>query len=60
MVSWVLSLFQKKKMIANNKQQVLDADPKIIEHINFTGNLDFVGNTTIFFTNLFWLDKTFV
>lgn len=47
-------------MIANNKQQVLDADPKIIEHINFTGNLDFVGNTTIFFTNLFWLDKTFV
>lgn len=47
-------------MIANNKQQVLDADPKIIEHINFTGNLDFVGNTTIFFTNLFWFDKTFV
>ena len=47
-------------MIANNKQQVLDADPKIMEHINFTGNLDFVGNTAIFFTNLFWFDKTFV
>ena len=30
------------KMIATDlsKQQVLDADPKIIQQINFTGNLD--------------------
>lgn len=27
-------------MIDLNKQQALDADPKIIQHINFTENLD--------------------
>ena len=31
------------------KQQALDADPKAIQQINFTGNLDRAGNTTIFF-----------
>ena len=31
------------------KQQVLDGDPKTIQQINFTGNLDRGGNTTIFF-----------
>ena len=36
-------------MIAINlsKQQVLDADPKAIQGINFTGNLE--KNATIFF-----------
>ena len=30
------------------KQQVLDADSKTIQKINFSANLDRVGNTTIF------------
>ena len=32
-----------------SKQQVLDADPKAIQQINFTANLDRAGNTTMFF-----------
>ena len=31
------------------KQQVLDADPKAIQQINFTANLDQNGKTTMFF-----------
>ena len=39
------------KMIAVNlsKQQALDADPKAIQQINFTANLDRAGNTRIYF-----------
>ena len=39
------------KMIAINlsKQQALDADPRAIQQINFTANLDRAGNTTMFF-----------
>ena len=39
------------KMIAIDlsKQQELDADPRAIQQINFTANLDRAGNTTIFF-----------
>ena len=32
-----------------SKQQSLDADPRAIQPINFTANLDRVGNTTMFF-----------
>ena len=32
-----------------SKQQFLDADPRAIKQINFTANLDSVGNTTMFF-----------
>ena len=32
-----------------SKRQALDADPKAIQQINFTGNLEYDGNTTIFF-----------
>ena len=32
-----------------SKQQALDADPKAIQQINFTANLDPQGNTTMFF-----------
>ena len=32
-----------------SKQQVLDTDPKAIQQINFTANLDQAGNTTMFF-----------
>ena len=32
-----------------SKQQGLDADPKVIQQINFTANLNRDGNTTIFF-----------
>ena len=39
------------KMIAVDlsKQQALDADPKAIQQINFTANLDRAGNTKIYF-----------
>ena len=39
------------KMIAVDlsKQQALDADPRAIQQINFTANLDGAGNTTMFF-----------
>ena len=32
-----------------NKQQVFDADPRAIQQINFTVNLDRDGNTIMFF-----------
>ena len=32
-----------------SKQQSLDADPRAIQQINFTANLDRVGNTTMLF-----------
>ena len=32
-----------------SKQQALDADPRAIQHINFTANLGIAGNTTMFF-----------
>ena len=31
-----------------SKQQALDTDPKVIQQINFTANLNRDGNTTIF------------
>ena len=39
------------KMIAIDlsKQQVLDTDPKAIQEINFTANLDRAGNTRFYF-----------
>ena len=39
------------KMIAIDlsKQQELDADPRAIQQINFTANLDRTENTTMFF-----------
>ena len=39
------------KMIAVDlsKQQVLDVDPKAIQQINFTANLDRAGNTRFYF-----------
>ena len=32
-----------------SKQQALDADPKTVQQINLTGNLDRAENKTIFF-----------
>ena len=32
-----------------SKQQALDVDPKAIQQIDFTGNLDSLVNTTMFF-----------
>ena len=32
-----------------SKQQALDADPRPIQQINFTANLDREGNTVMFF-----------
>ena len=41
------------KMIAIglSKPQALDADPKAIQQINLTANLDWDGNTAMFFIN---------
>ena len=38
-------------MVAINlsKQKALDADPKVIQQINFTGKLDRGGQTTMYF-----------
>ena len=33
-----------------SKEQVLDADPRAIQQINFAANLDRAENTTMFFT----------
>ena len=35
--------------IGLSKEQVLDADPRAIQQINFTANLDRAGNKTMFF-----------
>ena len=32
-----------------SKQQALDADPKAIQQIDFTANLDRAGNTSLYF-----------
>ena len=32
-----------------SKQEALDADPRAIQQINFTANLDRAGNRTMFF-----------
>ena len=32
-----------------SKQQALDGDPRVIQKINFTANLDRAGNTRIYF-----------
>ena len=37
------------KMIAVDLQQALDADPRAIQQINFTANLDRAGNTRVYF-----------
>ena len=47
-----LSVFQKYyRLIATDldKQQKLDADPKAIQQINFTGNLNRAEGVTLFF-----------
>ena len=51
---WLLDYSYSKehyKMIAIDlsKQQAPDADPRAIQQINFTANLDRAGNTTMFF-----------
>ena len=37
-------------LLGSSKQQALDADPKAIQQINFTANLDRAGNTRFYFT----------
>ena len=32
-----------------SKQQSLDADPRAIQQVNFTANLDRAGNTRVYF-----------
>ena len=42
--------FYKMIVVDLSKQKALDADPKAIQQINFTTNLDRAGNTRIYFT----------
>ena len=39
-------MYYKMIVIDSNKQQALDADPKVMQQINFTGNIK--NNATIF------------
>ena len=41
--------YYKMIVIALSKQQALDADPRAIQQINFTANLDRARNTRIYF-----------
>ena len=41
--------YYKTIAIDLSKQQALDANPKAIQLINFTANLDIVGNTRFYF-----------
>ena len=41
--------YYKMIVVDLSKQQVLDADPKAIQQINFTAKLDRAGNTRIYF-----------
>ena len=44
-------MLQVKEMtiVDLSKQQTLDADPRAIQQINFTANLDRAGNTRVYF-----------
>ena len=46
--------YYKMIVVDLSKQQALDADPKAIQQINFTANLDRARNTRIYFI----IDKT--
>ena len=41
--------FYKMIVVDLSKQKALDADPKAIQQINFTANLDRAGNTRFYF-----------
>ena len=41
--------YYKMIAVALSKQKVVDADPKAIQQINFTANLDRAGNTRFYF-----------
>ena len=41
--------YYKIILVDLSQQQALDADPKIIQQINFIANLDREGNTRIYF-----------
>ena len=53
--------YYKMIVVDLSKQQALDPDPKVIQQINFTANLDRVGNTGFYFIlekvkkNCFWV-----
>ena len=45
----MLKNYYKMIAIGLSKQQALDADPRTVQQVNFTENLDIVGNTRIYF-----------
>ena len=48
-VCQTISTYYKMIAVDLSKQPVLDADPKGIQQINFTANLDIPGRTRIYF-----------
>ena len=48
-MSVTLYLFQKIIAVDLSKQQALDADPKAIQQINFTADLNIAQRTRIYF-----------
>ena len=44
-----LYIFQKMIALDLRKQEALDANPKAIQQISFTANVDRAGNTRIYF-----------
>ena len=51
-ICYTISFFKnhdKMIVVDLSKQQALDADPKAIQQINFTANLDTPGRTRIYF-----------
>ena len=41
--------YYKMIVVDLSKQKALDADPKIVQQINFTANLDRIGSTRFYF-----------
>ena len=46
---YIFKYYLKMIAIDLSKQQAIETDPKIMQQVNFTGNLDQAGNTTVFF-----------
>ena len=49
MINKYFNKYYKMIAIDLSKRQVFDADPRAIQQINFTANLDRAENTTMFF-----------
>ena len=48
-LAWLTIYQRKAKDDSNRSKHTRDPDPKAIQQINFTGNLECAGNTTMYF-----------